>query len=297
MAMVTTTYPGKLNITGEYCQWFGYPTILGAIDRYTTVSLSTASKYQQPINPLVGEAEKIACKIVSQRKQKLTPYRLSISSTLHIGSGMGSSSSVSAAIIDAILQFHHIFLTKPALNELVFQADTFQHGDPAGDDNAAVVFGGLIRFQKKDDVISIHHLSQSIPQTYLIHTGTPKETSKDMLTSTRALPTSILEKILHPMGKLAEQFEQEFTQGNWNPSLLSQTQHLLEQLNVVSENTIYLVREIEKIGGFAKISGAGGRTNGSGMLLVWHKDEEKLHKTIKKLGYVVENIVIGKSLT
>lgn len=293
MATITTSYPGKLNITGEYCQWYGYPTILGAVDRYTTVILSPASEFQEAINSLVGEAVKIAHNVIFKRKQKLTPYCLSISSTLHIGSGMGSSSSVSAAIIDAILQYHHIFLTKEELSELVFQADTFQHGNPAGDDNAAVVYGGLIRFQKKDDVISIRHLSQKIPRTYLIHTGTPKETSKDMLTSTRALPISILEKILHPMGKLAEQFEQEFSQGKWSPLFLSETQHLLEQLHVVSENTIHLVREIKKIGGYAKISGAGGRTNGSGMLLVWHEDEEKLQHTVSSLGYTVEHIMIG----
>ena len=68
---------------------------------------------------------------------------------------------------------------------------------------------------------------------------------------------------------------------------------MLEQLNVVSENTIHLVREIEKIGGHAKISGAGGRINGSGILLVWHYDIEKLHRTVTELGYVIENIVIG----
>ena len=52
-----------------------------------------------------------------------------------------------------------------------------------------VVYGGLVRFQKDDDV-SIRHLSQ-IPRTYLITRGHQKETSKTCLRQ-HALPMSTL---------------------------------------------------------------------------------------------------------
>jgi len=58
--------------------------------------------------------------------------------------------------------------------------------------------------------------------------------------------------------------------------LIRENERYLEELGVVSDYTIDLIKEIEKIGGAAKISGAGGIKDNSGILLVYHPDKEKL---------------------
>jgi mevalonate kinase len=56
----------------------------------------------------------------------------------------------------------------------------------------------------------------------------------------------------------------------------------LEMLGVVGKKAKALIEEIEGLGGVAKISGAGGVKNGSGMLLSYHDDSSVLLDFAKK---------------
>lgn len=84
--------------------------------------------------------------------------------------------------------------------------------------------------------------------------------------------------------------------------LFKENEKLLEELKVVSSQTQSLIRKIEKIGGGAKISGAGGIKRGSGIILAYHQEpgillnfaqKEKLSCFEVKLGE--EGVRIEKS--
>ena len=60
------------------------------------------------------------------------------------------------------------------------------------------------------------------------------------------------------------------------------------------KNNGYLIAEIEKIGGSAKITGAGGKSDGSGMLLIFHDDKEKLTKFAQKKKLKMYPVQLGE---
>ena len=68
----------------------------------------------------------------------------------------------------------------------------------------------------------------------------------------------------------------------------------LEKLGVVGDKARFLIRAIEKLGGAAKITGAGGFQEGSGMLVVYHKDIEQILTYAKQKKLEAMNIKIGE---
>ena len=76
--------------------------------------------------------------------------------------------------------------------------------------------------------------------------------------------------------------------------LIRDNEKLLEELGVVSESTKQIVRIIEKAGGSEKISGAGGIKTGSGMVIVYHKDIEKITMLGKKNGFNLSSVKLGE---
>lgn len=67
-------------------------------------------------------------------------------------------------------------------------------------------------------------------------------------------------------------------------NLIEESERNLEKISVVSEWVVGLIHEIEGMGGVAKISGAGGRTKESGLLLVWHEDRDLVKKWAESNG-------------
>ncbi|MBU2592429.1 hypothetical protein KKD61_03135 [Patescibacteria group bacterium] len=76
--------------------------------------------------------------------------------------------------------------------------------------------------------------------------------------------------------------------------LLKTNQRLLEKLGVVSQKTKILVRQIEKFGGAAKISGAGGIKDTSGILLAYHSDPEAFLGWARREGLNIFKVKLGE---
>ena len=55
-------------------------------------------------------------------------------------------------------------------------------------------------------------------------------------------------------------------------------------MGVVSKSSQKIIRQIENLGGSAKICGGGGKTGSTGFLLSYHPDPEKLFKLAENLG-------------
>ena len=66
------------------------------------------------------------------------------------------------------------------------------------------------------------------------------------------------------------------TDGSDILQIIKEANTCLTNLGVVSKSTQKLILQIEKSGGAAKITGAGGIKDGSGMILVYHKNPQKL---------------------
>lgn len=68
----------------------------------------------------------------------------------------------------------------------------------------------------------------------------------------------------------------------------------LEGIGVVSKKVTPVIREIEEIGGAAKILGGGGVKDGVGFLLCYHLDLMRVKRLCDKHGYSIKQIRLGE---
>ena len=206
---------------------------------------------------------------------------MQINSQIPIGAGLGSSAAISAAYIASLLTFLKAKWNLNLINQLTFEAEKVFHGNPSGADPATVIFGGLIWFRKESsDLKLIQQLPFSIPNKLaknfvLINTGTPKETTKDMVTMVKNLyqkKPSIVDNFLEKQEQLTKELLEalQLKKEKKLKSVIKMGENNLEKIGVVSKSVLPIIREIESSGGAAKICGGGGKKGPTGILLCYH---------------------------
>ena len=243
--------PGKLILSGEHAVVYGYPAIAAAVNR----------------------------RLVADKSGK-------IESDIPIGAGMGSSAAF--AVATSALKVGTLDLEK--INTLAYNMEKKLHGNPSGIDNTVVTYGGFLWYRKESDSLKLFRQilpKVKLPRLYLFNSGKPVESTKEMVEHVARVYKKrkmYAVDICRNIETLTKEIL-KFLIGDANPDfgkLIQENERLLEKLGVVSESTKKMIRKIEKIGGFAKISGAGGKKEGSGMVLIYHKDVEKLILLVKK---------------
>lgn len=234
-------------------------------------------------------------------KQNLpSGFSLEISSEIPIGSGLGSSASLAVGIAAVVSLFLGQKFDKNVINSIALYIEQKIHGNPSGGDNTAVCFGGLVWFEKEK---GLKELDCTIPKAFannfvLLNSGKPDESTGKIVSSVKAWK----EKNPVLFNKFLE--DQEIRTIDLLTALKNADEELLfksikkgeqnlEIIGVVSDSAKAIIRKIEQSGGVAKISGAGGRANGSGILLAYHKEKEKLMKLFYNLAIPYFNTKIG----
>lgn len=253
---VRVSAPGKIILTGEHAVVYGFPAILAAVNKR-----------------LVVEGRRIG----KQTKIKV------LKSDIPIGAGMGSSAALAVASAAAQIALEEKRWDLNNINSIAYESEKKYHGNPSGGDNTISTYGGLLWYRKEAESFKTFRRiipKTNLPNLFLVNSGIPKETTGEMVSKVADLcsrnPKKI-NRILAKIEEVARKFLNLLIEGNgdWN-ELINENEKYLELLGVVSETGRNLIRGIKKIGGAAKISGAGGITNGSGMVLIYHRDEEKL---------------------
>lgn len=295
MKKVVVSAPGKIHLSGLHAVVAGKPAVLTSTSRRLFVTVSdTASKDLTPIaefrkknkyfNAIVETFE-------AERKTKIENVFVSISSNIPIAKGMGSSAALAVATIGALREYMRLPWDTKELNETAFQAEKAQHVTPSGGDNTIATFGGLLWYRKEFDFLKTFWLLPfKIPKTFssfvLINTDR-QESTGELVTHVVKQEESFKAPIFDYMEKAAkiltmgikEEKEDEFR------TAIKMNQDSLEKLGVVSESVKKMIRTIEKLGGVAKITGAGGWKNGSGVVLAVHSKPQEIIALAKKLGY------------
>ncbi len=288
---VTFSTPAKIHLLGEHAVVYGKPALLASVNLRLQVTISSGNNFPIELSQIKSIIETIIQKEFP--KLKIPTYSLSLTSDIPIGSGLGSSAATSAAYITALLSYLKIKWDLALVNKLTYEAEKVFHGNPAGADNSTVVYGGLMWYRKESPEVKIlHPLSFTIPQRLaknfvVLQTGTPKETTKNMvemvrdsfdkkpalkhdfLTSQEDLTRNLLSAILN-------------SEENSLIKIIRAGEQNLEKIGVCSPRVKKIIREIEKIGGAAKICGGGGATDGTGVLLAYHPKPAMIKSIAKK---------------
>ena len=111
---------------------------------------------------------------------------ISIESDFPSGYHLGSSAAVAVGVASAALYFLKQIWNPQRANQIAYDAEKFKHGNPSGGDNTICTFGGLVWYRKEFEFLrSIFqlpfHVDPSLNNFYLINTGKPKESTKEMI--------------------------------------------------------------------------------------------------------------------
>lgn len=227
-------------------------------------------------------------------------FDLLIDSQIPVGSGCGSSAALAVSIIGAIITLSDKNLDKKTINDIALLAERKKHGNPSGGDNTASTFGGLIWFKKDEEIKPLNiKISPEITKNfYIINTGTPDESTGEMVGLVRDLYQNnpkATEIIFNEQGTLTGKFLDALKKADEKEIIkcIKKAEKNLEKLGIVSPSTISLIKKIEITGGTAKISGAGGKKNNSGIILIYHKNLQALSNLLKSYNLFHEPLKIN----
>ena len=224
------------------------------------------------------------------RKQIEKGFTITIESEIPAGSGLGSSAAIAVGVVAVLSAALKTVEVDPAvINENAYTVEKYQHGLPSGGDNTAITYGGLVWYRKESELYKIiGSIPIEVPKDIsskfiLINTGTPQETTGEMVLKVSKLKKKNLE-LLNKFNNDQEEITRNMlTAFKENDSklliqLIKQGQKNLESIGVVSKTTQKMIRDIEQTGGAAKICGAGGYKEGSGIVLAYHQDPDQITK-------------------
>ncbi len=246
--------PGKLILFGEHAVVYGYPALAGAADLDTTVSLFPG---QGPTRltrvPLRSEqVERAVARFLPP-----TGLEVEIRTQLPIGRGMGSSASLSVALVRAAAALQRRSWTEQELFDRSLELERIFHGHPSGVDNAVVLHGGLIRFQRGPPLeITPLALPRPLPLV-ILDSGSTGDTAA-LVAGVRAQRPAI-DPQLARIGALADEACGALHDLPALGSLMNRNHALLRAVGVSSlrlDELAQLARQHGALG--AKLSGAGG---------------------------------------
>ncbi|MEN8253662.1 MAG: hypothetical protein ABFQ62_04795 [Patescibacteria group bacterium] len=262
---------GRVVLSGEHSVIYGQPAVVASIDMGTNIQI-----VEGEINGLSKNKHfMIFLKTFGKKlNQDISNLDFKINSNLPQKSGLASSSALAHALIKGLAKYFNIKLSKDELFELVLEAER-QIFPASGMDQAAVVYEGLQ--QVINNKIETTVLKNK--KFLLINSGQADEDTAAMVEMVR--DKSDKDKIIKKIGKVTKQLIDDLKKNIFIPELISENQELLEDLGVVGDRAKTMIRDIKSTGAVAKITGAGGIKSGSGMLLCYHQDINKLKNLVK----------------
>ncbi len=318
--------PGKIIVSGEHSVVYNKPALAMAVNRYTVAesksiiskriefefsdlvtgsSLSydideihqiidcTNNRYQEFID------KKIAVSSVLPETLQLFPYAcglllkkygmtmkhgvsIKIETTIPIGCGMGSSASVSLGVLQAFSVQLNVTPDHSELFQLALQCEHLKHGQSSGLDPFVCLHGGLVKYTKNDQ----KKLAMPNMEFFLVFTGKPQSSTGQCVMSVREKVKNQL--VWDQIENITETMMTVMTENDVSgfASTIRENHRLLCDIGVVPDRVQSFIREIEHIGGAAKISGAGSVSGDSaGIVMVVGKKD--LKRLCKKYNYAL----------
>ena len=270
--------PAKVHVIGEHAVVYGKPAIISAINLRLALTVAP-TRHSGDERSEDSRIYKIQTAIESQIKKtyklKSIPlYQIEIKSDFPVGSGLGASAAISATLTAALFRLLKIRAGKQQIYDIALSGEKAIHGNPSGSDLAAVIFGGIIWFRKELPNLPLtSQIPLTLPTLFLVNSGKPEESTGVMVAKVAKLNAAVKKKTFDQIELLTKALA---TNSNDIKQIFKETNACLVKLGVVSKSTQQLINKIEKSGGAAKITGAGGTKSGSGMILIYHTQPEKL---------------------
>lgn len=233
--------------------------------------------------------------------KKVPTATFQIDSKIPIGEGLGSSAAIAVSMAAATATLLGENPEPETINKIAFNIEQRQHGTPSGGDPAIVTFGKLLWFQKqKEGSPTIEPLPFSIHPNLaenfvIVNSGRAAESTGELIQMVKNLGEETITPIFKDQGQLVTQLKDALKDGNEERliKIIKAMHRNLDRIGVVSPPTQKLIHDIENAGGAAKISGAGGATTGSGTVIAYHPNTQKLKEIVQNHNFSFYDINLG----
>jgi mevalonate kinase len=218
-----------------------------------------------------------------------------IRSDIPPGAGMGSSASLSVALVKSISEEYHKTLARDELNNIALEMEKIMHGMPSGGDNSACCYGGLIWFQKSSPTNIIKSLSKDVPYKLdnfvAVYTKPPEKSTGELVQLVKNLDEGYRNQRIKEIGRMTYEMLDALTKRDMErvKDLMNRDQKNLFDIGVSIKEIDDIAYAVKELGGGAKLCGAGG----GGMMLCYHKEKNKLVDMIKQMGYKPVDTELG----
>jgi mevalonate kinase len=275
---ISSSAPGKVILFGEHAAVYGQPAIAVPVTEVSAKAIITpdpsassgAIHITAPQINLVANladlptedplAAAIHATLSELKVDKLPAFKLRVTSTIPVASGLGSGAAVSVAIIRAVSAFLGRPLPDDRISELAFEVEKLHHGTPSGIDNMVITYNKAV-YYIKGNPIEIMRIAKPF-NLVIADTGisTPtKETVADVRLLWESDPEPY-EQIFETIGKIANTAGASIESGNNDAlgALMNENHALLQKLDVSSPDLDKLVLAAREAGALgAKLSGGG----------------------------------------
>ncbi len=237
-------------------------------------------------------------------KKEISDLIITLDSHVPVGANFGGSASVSAALCGAIFKYFSHDLNKEQIYQIIYETEKRAHGNPSGGDPAVIIYGGCLWFRKETEFIKLFKNLQfaNFPKFLIVNSGKPEESTAEMVHLLRKIVnkrSKYTNVIFDKMESLKKKFIIALNTNNQKEliSVMNQDVRLLMKLGVVSDKTKVIIKELEELGAGVSVSGACGRKNGSGALIVLTDNHDKIIQYCKykqldyyDIGFGVEGV-------
>ncbi|MFW0056119.1 MAG: mevalonate kinase [Coxiella endosymbiont of Dermacentor silvarum] len=330
-----TRTPGKLILSGEHAVVYGHPAIAVAINRYTQATVRwmmlslhfsfhfmdlnfrrevTLQKLRKFKRKVKNQYQGYCLGNLSIREVLKKPFELSLftfinvldllesklpmginiitGSNIPIGCGIGSSAASIVSLIYALTHFLDINLNLEDYLTLGMESENLQHGRSSGLDVHTVYHGGCLRYEKGQ------FKKRPIPDfpMQLVQTGQPQSSTGECISKA----SSYFKKshIGKDFSELTNELDQALQNRNIKnvKSCIQQNHRLLKIIGVVPDKIDCFIVDVEKLGGAAKICGAGSVQGDKGGAVLVISDNP-INNLAKQYGYSIIPIQIDNQGT
>jgi len=293
--MIQTSAPGKLLLLGDYTVVYGHPCIVTAVDKRLYVEASIIDAQADSINtPQVKESRFVLETIAYMKEQ----FKLSKSIEINTKGdfshqvGLGSSSAVTVATVEAINQLFKLHLTKKDIFTISYKINLLIQGVGSGFDIAAATYGKTIRYVKGGSELQ----ELSLPSLPLVvgYSGIKADTPYYIRKVAEAFRQrqSELDELFTSMHSLVDKATVALQDSDFQTAgnCLNEGHTILQKLGVSIPKLDAMVNSALNAGAWgAKLSGAGG---GDCMIALVPPDKtQKVKDAIKSVGG--EIIMVG----
>ena len=301
--------PGKIILFGEHFVVYENRAILGAIDKYATVTSEKTNTDNILISSSLGQSSIKKDEEVSNVEKKFRPFfyiakqliskngfdkgiSIKIESEIPIGAGLGSSSACCVAAAASISNLFGNTNEKEIL-ELSIQAEKTIFPNSSGADCTVSVHGGIIEYQKEKGFSKIdtkNKFNFLIIDSEQIHaTDKVVERVKKFKNENTNVFTELCSEEERLITKALESMENNDLETIGK--CMAQNQIFLEQIGVSNDELLSIIEEIEMITFGAKITGAGD----GGCVIALTEEESDLSEYTNTTKYQTYHVSIQKT--